>query len=248
MAPASRIMQSEPYRHRYLQLALLLSLSAHMLLLMPWQFGKLFAPDTFYSGEKSMQPRLNVTLKKTADSALKETITAQLPQPGGKAHDEPKASPPAPPPQQLDTPVPASGLPLDALYYYAITELDQRPLMRHPPRLESAPLGMNIMAKGSATLELLIERTGRVNAVNLLRTDLPESYIRSLEAAFIALRYIPGIRHQQNVRSRLYIEVEYQDGVLSNMSSIQYTAVPAAPMVDTKQVSQERKVRRLKDH
>jgi hypothetical protein len=136
-------------------------------------------------------------------------------------------------------------MPLDMLYYHTVAELDQRPVMRQAPRVENAPGGTNLMASGSARLELLIERTGQVNAVNIIQANLPESYIRSLENAFGALRYTPGIKQQQNVRSRLYIEVEYQDGVLSNVPGVQYAIVPPAPMIDTKAVTRDRKIRRL---
>ena len=124
-----------------------------------------------------------------------------------------------------------TGIPLDTLYYYPVTELEIRPNIKREPTLDENPDGMALAVNGSALLELLIERNGQINAVNLLRNDLPASYIRQLERAFSQVEYVPGHKSGMAVRSRLLIEVTYVDGVLHHLPQAQVNlgVFPTAP-------------------
>ena len=122
-----------------------------------------------------------------------------------------------PAPVQSTSDAKATGVPIDALYYYAISELDQRPLLKRLPELMEEPAGVRLAVNGTARIELLIENSGRVNAVNILMTDLPDMYIRELERAFSEIGYEPGRKLGSPARARLYIEVTYVDGVLNNL-------------------------------
>jgi hypothetical protein len=240
-------MPHEQSNTSVLSKAVLLSLVAHVLVLMPWRYGAPLSVGGFYREDARPQPRLQVSLQATT---LKQTQNetsslSVLPVPEALPEEILPAAPISPLTHEPAT-VPA-GVPLDLLYYYTVAELDQRPVMKHRPRLEEAPGGANLMASGTATLEILIEKNGRVNAVNIVRTDLPASYINSIENAFIALRYNPGIRREINVRSRLYVEVEYRHGQLSSMDNIQYTAVPPVPMGNAKALHQRKANPPLRD-
>lgn len=240
-------MPHEQSNPNLLRKAVLLSLVAHVLVLMPWRYGEPLSAGGFYREEARPQPYLQVRLKA---AALKQT-EAETPAPSAPRPEEaqPEEVPAAAStsPLKHEPPTTPAGMPLDLLYYYALAELDQRPEMRHRPRLEEAPGGSNLMASGTATLEILIERNGRVNAVNIVRADLPGIYLSSLENTFIALRYTPGIKQGKNVRSRLYIEVEYRDGQLNGLGNVEYTAVPPAPMGDAKSVHQRKRNPPLRD-
>lgn len=246
MAPAYRTMPHEQSNPHLLRTAVLLSLVAHALVLMPWRYGEPLSAGGFYREEVRSRPQLQVRLKAaTLTQTETETAAPSALLPPAPAEEELPAAPSSP--LKKEPPTMPAGMPLDLLYYYTIAELDQRPEMRHRPRLEESPGGANLMASGTATLEILIERNGRVNAVNIVRADLPGSYIRSLENTFIALRYIPGVKQEKNVRSRLYIEVEYRDGQLSGLGSVEYTAVPPAPMGDAKNLHQRKRNPPLRD-
>lgn len=246
MAPAYRTMPYEQSNPHFLRTAVLLSLVAHALVLMPWRYGEPLSTGGFYREEARSRSPLQVRLKAaTLKQTEAETATPAALLPPAPAEEELPAVPSSP--LKTEPPTTPAGMPLDLLYYYAAAELDQRPEMRHRPRLEESPGGANLMASGTATLEILIEKNGRVNAVNIVRADLPGSYISSLENAFIALRFIPGVKQDKTVRSRLYIEVEYRDGQLSGLDNTQYTAVPPAPMGGAKNLRQRKHTPPLRD-
>lgn len=229
MAPAYRTMPHEQSNPHLLRTAVLLSLVAHALVLMPWRYGEPLSAGGFYREEIRSRPQLQVRLKAaTLEQTETETAAPAAPLPPAPAAEELQAAPSSP--LKEEPPTTPAGMPLDLLYYYTVAELDRRPEMRHRPRLEESPGGAHLMASGTATLEILIEKNGRVNAVNIVRAELPGSYISSLENAFIALRFIPGVKQDKPVRSRLYIEVEYRDGLISGLGNTQYTAAPPAPM------------------
>lgn len=228
--------------HAYLQsrplvYAVALSLGGHALLLLPWRYGDWLADGTFFSGKPVATPRLDVLLTQAAPKS-REPSPAAAPESLPQTPREKISAPSAPPQREIDTAQKPAGIPLDALYYYAVNELDRRPLLKQVPQIDAAS-GARLMASGSAVLELLIERNGHINAVNVVRSDLPEGYLVPLKQAFAAANYSPGIKEQRQVRSRIYVEVAYQDGMFSGIDGAS-ASVPPNPM-GSAQANRQRK-------
>lgn len=207
--------------------ALLLSLAIHLVLLLPWRHGEPLASGILQNKRLSGTdtPRLDVFLP-APDAGL--TLSK-----GGQGEATPAATPlkPIAMPQQTPVESPAAGgIPIDALYYYAVKELEQRPILKRQPEFNDAG-STDLMANGSAILELLIERDGHINAVNIVRTDLLETHLQPLRQAFSSLEYTPGEKQGMAVRSRVYIEVSYVDGVISSAPSSQAFPRERAPHV-----------------
>lgn len=204
-------------RSRPFLVALLLSLGVHLLIFLPWRYGNFLAPGLLH-GRISPQDsiRLDVLLVPKPSTAAPAIIDAS-----GHAEQAPpteaaKQPVPAQPPTEAASP---AGIPFDPLYYYSLKELDQRPVLVRQPVFDDAAAQTKLLANGSAVLELLIEKDGQVNAVNVVRTDLLEVHVSPLRKAFTAVEYTPGMKAAQAVRSRLYIEVSYVDGVISPTSN-----------------------------
>lgn len=204
-------------RSRPFLTALLLSLGIHLLIFLPWRYGNFLAPGILH-GRISLQEsaRLDVLLVPTPSATVPSVIESS-----GQLEPAPQteAKPPAPvqsPATEAATP---AGIPFDPLYYYSLKELDKRPVLIRQPVFDDPAAQTQLLANGSAVLELLIERDGQVNAVNIVRTDLLEVHVSPLKKAFLAVEYTPGVKEAQAVRSRLYIEVSYVDGVISPVSN-----------------------------
>jgi hypothetical protein len=201
-------------KSRPLFTAMLASLGIHFFLLLPWQHGTPWGASTLHGHiSNSNNPRLNVVLRPAIQNIEpSSTLSAQIEEPPQAETIKPAAIE-----NETDN---AAGVPMDRLYYYAANELDQRPHLKREPEFEDAP-NTSLLANGSVVLEILIERDGRINAVNIVRTDLLEVHISPLRKAFLAVEYAPGIKQGQAVRSRVYIEASYVEGVLSPASAAQ---------------------------
>lgn len=228
--------------NRPLRLALFLSLLIHGSLLLPWRHG-----DWFVQSENDASSlgaaRLEVYLQpqsRVADLVSNDTgsiATGQLAQAGDgfvneENHMEPKTSSASVLPQEnIARKESRMGIPLDLLYYYSINELEIRPLIKRQPTLNDTPAGVEIAVNGKALLELLIERDGHINSVNLLQNDLPASHVQQLEQAFSNMEYTPGQKNGRAVRSRLLIEVVYVDGVIHHLpeAPVNLGVFPSAP-------------------
>lgn len=125
-----------------------------------------------------------------------------------------------------------NGLGLDAasLYYYLPTEVDERPRLKQMLSLPEQPAGSHLAVTGKVTLEILIERDGETNAVNVMDSSLPPIYVDSAVAIIVKASYVPAIREHIQVRARRYVEVSYVDGVLN---------MPPAEMVDISRRQEE---------
>ena len=205
---------------RQLMLAVCFSLLLHSLLFVSWQYGwPSGALDGFRPGEENThnEQRLEVRLLQQDDtekSGASEHSSAEASLTRATVASEVAKQTAATELQTTQTPL---GIPLDALYYHSLPELDQRPLLKRIPKIDEAPGGMQLAVNGTALIELLIENTGRINAVKMVRTDLPATYVSALQTAFAEIEYTPGIKQEHPVRSRLYIEVSYVDGVVNNI-------------------------------
>lgn len=228
-------MKLELHANRQLRLAFFLSVFLHAGLFLPWPHGHWLGQHEDYSDGAGSLAKLEVRLMpiSMAPSTGGEPHLIAAVQAGqaenssastaSSSHElsETRASP-----EKNRT-----GIPLDMLYYYPGTELDIRPNIKREPILDEHPEGMTLAVNGRALFELLIERNGQINAVNLLRNDLPASHVRQLEQAFSRVEYVPGRKSGMAVRSRLLIEVIYVDGVLHHLPQAQVNlgVFPAAP-------------------
>ena len=202
-------LQSRP-----LLAAVLASLTLHCLLFLPWKYGMPLGTGGIHGRlSNSEHVRLDAVLRPAAptNASLSEAMV--------RPEDTAQESASTPPSTKVNETATAAGAPIDALYYYASGELDQRPMMKREPEFDE-PVNTSLLANGTALLELLIERDGQINAVNVVRTDLLEVHLSPLRKAFSAVEYAPGIKQEQAVRSRVYIEVGYIDGVLSPINAV----------------------------
>ena len=107
----------------------------------------------------------------------------------------------------------ADLLPLPAPAYYTTDQLTKRPQPLAAAELD-APAIRPIVASGKIVLKLWINEFGVVTDVNVEKTELPEAFSRTAVAAFKDLRFVPGERNGQPVRTLMRIEVNYDDGRL----------------------------------
>lgn len=92
--------------------------------------------------------------------------------------------------------------------YYTIAELDESPAILeninlNPPELVNYPQG------GKLTVRLWIDIDGSVAKVELVKSELPEEFVKSALASFRATKYSPGLKANIAVRSVVKIVVQY---------------------------------------
>lgn len=105
----------------------------------------------------------------------------------------------------------AGLLPLPAPVFYTMDQLTKRPQPLAEANFDPAEI-RPIVASGQIVLNLWINEFGAVTDVTVERTDLPEVFSRTAVAAFKTLRFSPGERYAQPVRSLMRVEVTYDDG------------------------------------
>lgn len=228
--------------NRPLRLALFLSLLIHGSLLLPWRYGNGFVQHENNASspgparlEVYLQPKTWGTdlVRNSTGSIASGLLTQAI---DGDVNEGGPLEPKAPlisgaPQENIAGKESGIGIPLELLYYYPINELEIRPLIQRQPILNDTPAGMEIAVNGKALLELLIERDGHINSINLLQNDLPASHVYQLEQAFSNVEYTPGQKNGRAVRSRLLIEVVYVDGVMHHLpeTPVNLGVFPSAP-------------------
>lgn len=99
-------------------------------------------------------------------------------------------------------------LPLDEPRYYTFQELDSKPLV-----LKDIDTNPNELSKhlegGNLTLQLWVDETGNVIRVKVLQTDLPVEFSNDATLNFLKLKFSPGLKNSQHVRSTVKITVKY---------------------------------------
>jgi Gram-negative bacterial TonB protein C-terminal len=112
--------------------------------------------------------------------------------------------------------------------YLTRGELDQPPAAQADIELPFptvAPLGSY-----RAVLTLFIDPTGQVQRVRTEGAGLPPSLDDAARQAFMAVRFTPGIKGDQPVRSRIRVEVAYSTELLPRRSAAaEATGGPSAP-------------------
>lgn len=99
-------------------------------------------------------------------------------------------------------------LPLEESRYYRFQELDSKPLVLKdidttPNELSKYPEG------GNLTLQLWVDETGNVIRVKVLETDLPMEFSNDATLNFLKIKFSPGLKNNQYVKSTVKITVKY---------------------------------------
>jgi TonB family protein len=118
--------------------------------------------------------------------------------------------------EQLRTQPGAEGaglLPIPAPAYYPTDQLTKRPQPLAAADLDAEEIRA-IVASGKMILKLWINEFGVVTDVVVETSELPQAFSRTAIAAFKGLRFLPGERNGQPVRTVMRIEVSYDDGRL----------------------------------
>ncbi|HCX34350.1 MAG TPA: hypothetical protein DHV08_12945 [Rhodocyclaceae bacterium] len=88
-------------------------------------------------------------------------------------------------------------------------------LTRSPRPLAEPDFGdetEGLARSGGVVLELLVSRTGTIDAIEVVESDLPESDRRRARQAFAALRFAPGELRGTRVPARMRVEVSVEAG------------------------------------
>jgi protein TonB len=162
------------------------------------------------SARQKPAPVINATLApagehqhSAANAPPRRDLVPDLP----AAEQPADAAQPAPQPRTEG----AGLLPLAAPVYYSTDQLSKRPQPLAAADLD-APEIRPLVASGRMVLELWINEFGVVTDVTVEKNELPEVFSRTAVAAFKALRFVPGERNGQPVRTLMRIEVTYDDG------------------------------------
>ncbi len=102
-------------------------------------------------------------------------------------------------------------LPIAAPSYYTTDQLTKRPRPTAEANLDPPEIGP-IFASGTIVLVLWISEFGKVIAVDVEKTDLPQALTATAVAAFRNLPFIPGEINGRRVGTLMRIEVIYDDG------------------------------------
>lgn len=214
--------------------AITASLVLHAVALLIPGYGNLKLVETTPSNQAAGSP-LQVTLQNGGDTGHVEQEMAPVTTMAApsSATTAMRLQAPAPiPAEKTSSPTESTaGLDWKALYYYSVSEVQQRPQVRFPPQLENNLLESMPLVNGTAKMELLVERTGKVNAANILDSNLPAPYPELLQKAFKDMEYSPGLIDGHAVRTRILIEISYTDGVLSSPEVAVMQPHPSVPHV-----------------
>jgi hypothetical protein len=140
---------------------------------------------------------------RTLDATLVLEDRRALTAPAAAAEQEPRPA--------LDPALGIGLLPQPAATYYTTDQLTEPARPVSPPELVAPESGPSY-ASGMVTLDLWISELGNVVAVNVEKTDLPESYTNMAAGAFRKLRFTPGEIDGRPVPARIRIEVIYDGG------------------------------------
>ncbi|MEN3295764.1 MAG: hypothetical protein V7642_5017 [Burkholderiales bacterium] len=102
-------------------------------------------------------------------------------------------------------------LPIPATTYYAANQLTKRP--QAAAAIDLDPLQIHgVIATGKMVILLWINEHGTVDNVELEQSDLPSQFGEAALTAMRDARFVPGELNGRAVRSKLKIEVTYDDG------------------------------------
>jgi len=102
-------------------------------------------------------------------------------------------------------------LPIPAPTYYTTDQLTKRPQPTSDPRLDVPEIGP-IFASGKVILRVWINELGKVDSVDVEKSDLADAISATAAAAFARLRFVPGELDGRPVGTMMRIEVTYDDG------------------------------------
>jgi hypothetical protein len=103
-------------------------------------------------------------------------------------------------------------LPIETRFYTS-SQLSKRPRVIEEVDLETAESRL-LLATGKMVFSLLIDVKGKVHAVNIEQTDLPEIFTKAASNAFMQFKFEPGEIDGKPVGSILKIEITYDDAQL----------------------------------
>jgi TonB family protein len=150
--------------------------------------------------EPALTARL-VSADERRDQPLRER-TLSVPAQGGPAE------------QAAESPQEAASLALPAPpalaepRYYLASELHQQPAPLQPVEPEAPP--ESGIREGFVQLRLLINESGSVDEVTVVRAEPVGVYEKSALAAFANAKFSPGMRFGAAVKSQLLVEVQYR--------------------------------------
>lgn len=100
-------------------------------------------------------------------------------------------------------------------YYWPGRALDQKPTPQTAVVIPY-PNGFVSITRGHAILQLFINESGLVDRVEVVESDAPLEFTDMARRAFLNTRFTPGVKDLIQVRSKLKIEVAFQDGAKSD--------------------------------
>lgn len=115
-------------------------------------------------------------------------------------------------PQVRPAPGAHSGKPAITKHYYRTSELDVKPgIMVHvEPRYPV--LAAQGAVEGRVVAQLFLREDGTVEQVSILRAEPPGYFEYSVEQAFSAARFTPGMKDGQAVKVQMALEVSFGEG------------------------------------
>lgn len=117
----------------------------------------------------------------------------------------------APPSTTEQTPRPTES------YYWPGRSLDQKPTPETAVVIPY-PKGFVSITRGHAILQLFINESGQVDRVEVVESDAPLEFTDMARRTFLNTRFTPGVKDMVQVRSKLKIEIGFQDGPRSDDS------------------------------
>lgn len=114
------------------------------------------------------------------------------------------------PTPRLTTSLPQTDVQTDS-HYWPGKALDQKPTPQNPVVI-SYPEGFISITHGHAILQLFINESGLVDRVEIVESEAPLEFTDMARRAFLNTRFSPGVKDQIQVRSKLKIEVSFQNG------------------------------------
>lgn len=115
--------------------------------------------------------------------------------------------------EQTNPPVapPTTITPQTDGHYWPGRTLDQKPIPQAPVVIPY-PEGFISIAHGHAILQLFINESGLVDRVEVVESEAPIEFTDIARRAFLNTRFTPGVKDRVQVRSKLKIEVGFQNG------------------------------------
>lgn len=134
----------------------------------------------------------------------------------------PAKAPPTPPPGTAPTAGAASGI---AARYFRPSELTERARIERIDPLEPPEI-LGLVGEGTLRLEILLDATGRPDAVRVLQSSAPEVFTAHAVAVFRQASFRPGRIFGRGVPSRLQIEISLAALRPEFISPIERNAAP----------------------